>query len=288
MSAASSAVKIIRKVITNRKPETVLTNPRTVLRTARKTKAKTKKVPNKDAILVTLKTQGKSPITRPRRVPKVGGERGLSASEKKEIQTRREVTVTKKPTKRVVKPAREKLIVQNDKKMRTGRDPDSDIFPEEDIPKVKKFDGVPQARPKQRTIDERIEAGGEQKPKPSASKEEPRYDKEVEDRAKEGIKLQESPSAPKPKKGAKPNLQLTKAQKEDALLRRLIMVQTKKRNPTARLTPAERRDLRLLRKIKSKKVQRTVTKITKPKGDLAVSRYKAYQQPDLKKPLPPK
>ena len=288
MSAASSAVKIIRKVITNRKPETVLTNPRTVLRTARKTKAKTKKVPNKDAILVTLKTQGKSPITRPRRVPKVGGERGLSASEKKEIQTRREVTVTKKPTKRVVKPAREKLIVQNNKKMKTGKYADPDIFPEEDIPKVKKFDGVPQERPKQRTIDERIEAGGEERPRPTTSKEEPRYDKEVEDRAKEGIKLQESPGAPKAKKNAKPNLKLTPAQKEDALLRRLIMNKTKKRKPEARLTPSERRDLRLLRKVNPKKRKRTIKSITKPKGDLAVSRYKAYQQPDLKKPLPPK
>ena len=63
---------------------------------------------------------------------------------------------------------------------------------------------------------------------------------------------------------------------------------TKKRKPEARLTPSERRDLRLLRKVNPKKRKRTIKSITKPKGDLAVSRYKAYQQPDLKKPLPPK
>jgi hypothetical protein len=81
---------------------------------------------------------------------------------------------------------------------------------------------------------------------------------------------------------------LTQAQKEDALLRRLIMNKTKKKKPEARLTPSERRDLRLLRKVNPKKRKRTIKSITKPKGDLAVSKYKEYQKPGLKKPLPPK
>ena len=289
-SAKKYAKRVVAKrAVSNRRTETVLTNPRTVLRTARKTATKTKKVSDKDAILVTLKTMGKSPIKRHRQLTPLGGKRGLTPEESKQLQILREVKVTKKQPEPIVRPTRKKFIVKNNKKMKPGKDATDDIFPEEDIPKVKKFDGVPQERPKQRTIDERIEAGGEPRPIPSTSKVAPaKYEKELEDRAEEGIKLQKSASQPEPKKNAKPNLKLTKAQKEDALLRRLIMVKIKKKKSGTRLTPSERRDLRLLRKVKPKKRKRTVQSITTPKDDLAVSTYKAYQKPTLKKPLPPK
>lgn len=289
-SAKKYAKRVVEKrAVSNRGTETVLTNPRTVLRTARKTATKTKKVSDKDAILVTLKTMGKSPIKRHRQVPALGGKQGLTPEESKQLQTLREVKVTKKQPEPIVRPTRKKFIVKNNKKMKPGKDATDDIFPEEDIPKVNKFDGVPQGRPSQKTIEERIEAGGEPRPIPSTSKVRPaKYEKELEDRAEEGIKRQESPSSPKPKKNAKHDLKLTQAQKEDALLRRLIMNKIKKRKPEARLTASERRELRLLRKVKFKKRTRIIESITKPKNDFAVSRYKAYQQPDLKKPLPPK
>ena len=234
---------------------------------------------------------GKSPISRHRKVPALGGKQGLTPEESKQLQTLRKVKVTKKQPEPIVRrrPTPERPFVNINKKIKPGKDATDDIFPEENISKVKKFDSTPTTKPRQKTIEERIEAGGESKPIPSTSKVAPeKYEKELEDKVIEGIKRQESPGAPKPKKNAKPDLKLTPAQKEDALLRRLIMVKMKKKKSGTRLTPSERRDLRLLRKVKSKKRKRTVQNITKPKGDLAISTYKAYQKPTLKKPLPPK